>query len=680
MVSMALDGNLKELLNDTSRLFEAIESDPQFKVSNTTDSKPDEAKIEEVLEADSELTKELARLNQLKILSDLIKEFNTNYEFNELENCYYSLQNLHKKLQEVNISGESFMFQQSVARYVDDLHLKLLNRLREFLSKFWSFSQEEVSFRKTIEIDSNLLQFDELINMFENTFLNQKTIDQSNWFIASTNLDSSKEQEITVLQDILDEYVKLNPLISMLKRFAFGEDCTLLVPDDKTLRLKAEKCSPLKRVQSYELLVDFIRNDLSKHSLESIMTQFGNILLLELLKIIRKNPELLSNDKEATTEVLSNIHEGLKNIANDSNWFYDESDLNRILKDENIYTVLKVESMMQNLILKIRSIPDENYNKLIKVPVNSGSNEHSNTDSKKKASDEDEWEWDDDKENEEPDGWAEELDLDIDDIPLEVSAFTETAIEIFESYENECNEIGRAKLESIYNYKFNLLQTSFFAMATSKVDDWTQLFKDMKYITNGNPRLTQLVELSTRNVEINLNFIKKKIYKIICDQLKQLREHERNPDWSITLSQLLPYIEDSALPTLYKLEDNNITASIVAFIVHDIVIDQILNWNVISEQSSENLSEFIKLLLGSLQIPRLNLIDVYRHSREKLDAVSKILTAHLKDILEMLYEGEFFLFETDEIVQWIVLLFADTPSRRDCINEIRKVREEADTE
>ena len=71
-------------------------------------------------------------------------------------------------------------------------------------------------------------------------------------------------------------------------------------------------------------------------------------------------------------------------------------------------------------------------------------------------------------------------------------------------------------------------------------------------------------------------------------------------------------------------------------------------------------------------------MEPYRHSREKLLTVSKILTAHLKDILNMFYEGEFFLFDTDEIVQWIILLFADTPTRRECIDEIRKVREEAE--
>lgn len=681
-----LEKLLNDLLSDTSALSQAIEADPQFKSSDSVNPKPNSKLLEEVLREDSDLTKDLAKYNQYKILSNLIKEFNTNYELNELENCYYSLQNIHKKFKDVNISGESFRFQQSVATYIDCLHLNVLERFKEVSNMFYTISGNEMMFKKTIELDSVEFNFDEMVELFENNFFDHNMIDQTHWFIASTNLETYKDKEILLLQEILDDTVKLNPLIKFFKEFVFDEKCIMLRAEPGKLTLATSEYNSLDQIKSYQTLSTFIEKDLGKHAKESVMIHFGNVLLTELLKIIRENPELLSNDKEQTTEIISSIHDSLTKISEETEWAYDGCELNRILKDENIYTTLKFESMMQQRIIQIRSIPEEEYHELVSVQfkTDSGKDEKGEKQdlelSEKKTEngkDNESWGWNENQDSDEHDGWDEELEIDVDNVPIQVSVFVQSAAKIFTEFEQGCDTIGRSKVESIYLYKFNLLQTAFFAMISEKVNDWTQLYKDVRYLYTENPKLLQLMELNSRRLDLNLNLIKKTIYKLVNDQLQELKDNERTPDWDITISSLLPYLKNTALPTLYKLEDNTILVALIRYIVHDLVIDNILHWRVISEKSSENLSEFIILILSGLEIPRLNLIETYRHSREKLGILSKILTAHLKDILEMFYEGEFFLFETDEIVQWIILLFADTPTRRDCIDEIRRVREEA---
>lgn len=476
----------------------------------------------------------------------------------------------------------------------------------------------------------------------------------------------------------------MRPIISVLKRFAFDEKLKLIQVEN-VLHCSADSKDAFDKIESYKVLIDFLYNNLTHSITENVFLQFGNVILTEILKLIRKNPELLCNDEKSAKNIISHIHDSLIRIEEHTEWRYDGSEMIRIISDENIFTVLTFESMMQRHILQIRKITKSQWKEVVTVnmKVKCEGIDKSTTSSQKNIStvpkesaesthDED-WGWDDDD-----DGWGDELDLDSNDVSLEVSKSAIEGLAIFDEFEKDCDKIGRDKIQSFYQYKFNLLQTTFFAMSTTQSTDWTQLYKNIKYMCSVNRRITQLLELNTRFLDINVNLIKKFVYKMVIAQLNHLKDNDTTPNWDITLSSLIPYIKKEALPVLFSLDDNSIPTFFITFVVHDLVLANILHWKIISERNSENLSEFITLLLSALEAPRLNLMEPYRHSREKLLTVSKILTAHLKDILNMFYEGEFFLFDTDEIVQWIILLFADTPTRRECIDEIRKVREEAE--
>lgn len=101
---------------------------------------------------------------------------------------------------------------------------------------------------------------------------------------------------------------------------------------------------------------------------------------------------------------------------------------------------------------------------------------------------------------------------------------------------------------------------------------------------------------------------------------------------------------------------------------------EILKWQIISEVNSENLGELVSLLVNNTDIQLLAKEPSYKKMREKFATMGKFLPLHLKEIMEMFYNGDFYLFATDELIQWIELLFADTPLRRNAIDDIYEIR------
>ena len=78
----------------------SLKDDPIFIGEDTDDKKATLPSVDDIMAQDSRLSEELHNLNNLKLLSSLIHEFNTNLKLLEVENCYYSLENLRKKFKE----------------------------------------------------------------------------------------------------------------------------------------------------------------------------------------------------------------------------------------------------------------------------------------------------------------------------------------------------------------------------------------------------------------------------------------------------------------------------------------------------------------------------------------------------------------------------------------------------
>ncbi|KAL6942762.1 hypothetical protein ACO0RG_001723 [Hanseniaspora osmophila] len=257
-------------------------------------------------------------------------------------------------------------------------------------------------------------------------------------------------------------------------------------------------------------------------------------------------------------------------------------------------------------------------------------------------------------------------------------------------------------------YRLNLLLTSYYAMCTSQYDgDWTKYVNDIEYLKfefshnkdfqeSAVSNISQLFHLSNNLVDNKMQMIEKRLYSLTFLQLKIIKNHESmgDPDWSVTFDELLPFLSSifhNQILHVGVLEKKiQMVLEMTAFFYEKCIIKPVSEWNVISEIASENISELIQLISQNLDDILLNFFtqesvskphrQQFMNLRERVTLVAKVLTARLKDIMEMFYNGDFYLFETNEIVNWLVLLFADTRKRSDCIEEIKAIRAEAESE
>lgn len=229
-----------------------------------------------------------------------------------------------------------------------------------------------------------------------------------------------------------------------------------------------------------------------------------------------------------------------------------------------------------------------------------------------------------------------------------------------------------------FKYKANLLQTVFFSISSTKYgNEWWQFYNDMKFTFDQNNDMKRLQELIYNYMETNLQNTKKISKRILSSQLQQFQRNENNPSWNDTLDNFLPFLEEELanITTHITQEDSfRYITRLFSFIFEDVIIQNILSWDIISEKNSENISELLKLIITSTQIDSLNTYPKYRELYERVNIVAKLLPLHLKEIMEMFYNGDFYLFATEEIITWIKLLFAETPLRKDAIDDIYEIR------
>ncbi|GMF82637.1 unnamed protein product [[Candida] boidinii] len=63
----------------------------------------------------------------------------------------------------------------------------------------------------------------------------------------------------------------------------------------------------------------------------------------------------------------------------------------------------------------------------------------------------------------------------------------------------------------------------------------------------------------------------------------------------------------------------------------------------------------------------------------KLDQIRIVLSSSLKEISNHFYDAVFYDLDTQELIGLICALFIDSPTRREVIQDIKSIREEADS-
>ncbi|SCU95454.1 LAMI_0F02520g1_1 [Lachancea mirantina] len=693
----------------------SIKNDPNFALPRlVVDDR--NADINALLKADVELTEKLHAYKELRIIGGLLKEFYVNLELWELESCFYSLRNIHQKLQKNILAGQSRQFKQSVNDSVDHLHFQLIERVRDALDGFWKFGKDSITFRSsfTTESGDNEILYNEISecvksHLFEDAVLGSNS---SCWFVSSIESIATKNVVIQELSAISDKYLKHEQTILFFKKFLFSSDIVLFLEGSCIISERRTRTIDLT-LDSFQNLATFLSGIVSAKDADLILQSIGNLLVNEIIKFVRQEAAqllIVSQQRQRLIDINAAMADLSLNTA--VHWCYDRSKLDVLLADEKIIIDLKLDQILHDELLKLRAI-FESDNWRLPMLVENRENKclpESKPEQEQDDDLDDEWAWNDDEAEKDDkdhvkedvdDGWGEEiaLDLEIDPLPKNDAKYFQTKREAHSkneslmitrmpqgfkqtliNFEKGCDALGRNQISATYHYKLQLLLTSFMAMCMCKYTEWWQLYNDITVvISECSPKINlfRLHELNERFVRTHIENMKITAQQLIFRQLNEFSSEENRPQWEFTKKKLLPFVQESVIPSLLRLVNGgNRLSEFLDFTYNECLIQKVLSWDVISEKNSENIAKLINIIAAGTSVKELRDNPQHEHLRERLVITGKVVNAHLTDIMTMFSDGDFYLFTTDEIIQWIVKLFADTGLRRECIDEIRDVREE----
>lgn len=788
---------------DTQTILESISKDPLLCTtskrneendgSNNNDTCLRNSKVEDLIienanlsVQDNELTKKLDDLNKLKTFRDLIMEFNANLELFEFENCYYSLKTLRNKVKSYNtiLSRQSYSFQRSVMKYIDLMHLRLVENIYKLLlEQFWIIDNKDckfIIFSSKISIDSEgELEYDSFISMTNQLFFVNSL--ENEWFLKDMGMCSESEKVRKMLIEIDLNFIKCNNLVNLIKKNIFNPNIkfeynkgmnvnatTTITTTTNNNNDNGDKLSFIRMttgewnkanletvLHSVKSLIDFLQALKVSPYNTIIIKDIGEVIIKELVKFVKSNAaSILFNDtNNSYLNEIKSINDALIQLAaNVSNFIFDGSKIINLIEDKDLYYKILIDQNFNESIDIFKKNLKSNQNwmeikdiiQLDKLEDNNDENETKIEGTQKKLERPidpisepsiDSVDNDDDIE----DAWNSEIDINIDDLDedlkklpdkeaknedqdawdaewdigneieddihfqdkdrgtIKVTKINQFIIECNQLFEKKCHKLVNVQRD-YYSQKLQNLQNSIFVMIQSSYleSEWWQLYIDCRYTSMKEPKLTYISSLSDEYLTTLLIKHKIHIKAAINNQLAELERHEENPSWSPLIDDLLPYTERQLLEPLsnlknFPIEYENKTLDLIDYIYNKSIINIVLRWDIISEKNSENLSELMTLIYSNIYIdsfekelqrlsptsnPSQNLIK-YKEIRDRFQLISKFLPLHLKDIMGMFYNGEFYLLSTEEIVAWITLLFADTQLRKDAITEIYEIREAA---
>ena len=700
---------------------------------------------------ETKLEEELHDLKDLKIVSSLVKETQVNLDLMELENCYYSLYNLSKKLKSSrSFLKQSLHFQRSVAVHVDELRIKLLSTIYDILAtKFWSISESSFEFHPDIKWKEEefMMKYEEFKSFVSKSFFPDNAINNSHWLITDIIHSEEQERMRNKLKDIYINYIDFASLTKAVKDALFSDEYEFEWSDNNYTKLLITKRGALciqKRIESFNNLLSFLEKGISNSDKFKLLTNLGKAIGIEFLRFVKSNATgIIDKNANSIKQQTLLLNDRLKTISEQSGaWNFDSDQISELLNDEILYKSLLLDGVLGRAISDVRKlIANESWKSKTKITLK---NSEMLNDSKEKEISQDnvgdEWEWnedemDDDVHNstskvpnsksedlyDDEDGWADEIDVDLEDEintketepeddawndewdveediksthsnknsksthvintteEVTITELPKKFLNIMEKLLEDARAIDvNLPLTEDFKYKANLLQTVFFSISSTKYgNEWWQFYNDMKFTFDQNNDMKRLQELIYNYMETNLQNTKKISKRILSSQLQQFQRNENNPSWNDTLDNFLPFLEEELanITTHITQEDSfRYITRLFSFIFEDVIIQNILSWDIISEKNSENISELLKLIITSTQIDSLNTYPKYRELYERVNIVAKLLPLHLKEIMEMFYNGDFYLFTTEEIISWIKLLFAETPLRKDAIDDIYEIR------
>ncbi|KAG0668959.1 hypothetical protein C6P45_004240 [Maudiozyma exigua] len=771
---------------EEDRIISVIANDPVF-TEDDIDATTQTLDVNHILESESQLSAQLHDLKNLKVLSSLIKEFNTNLGLLEFENCYYSLQNLRKKINQNNEAfiKQSFHFQKSVVTYVDSLHLELVSTIYDiFSTAFWNITEDKIQFKSSVKWghDNFVLEHDSVFEVVKQVFFPNDTLDPHVWIIEDMEFGNDRDTVSTKLTDLHKNYVHLKKVTDWIKDRIFEKNALLKYDNKEEDTLQLITFDPKKitvdmKLNCFQDLDNFLLNTMPASLQPSLLDKLGNMISNEFIKCVKSySGEIIGHNNIELKRLVSDINSQLVALSSKSDgvWTYQPHAIKELLQDRQLYINLLLDQIYNKAVSDIRTTFADKENKwknTTQVAIKSRTQKKAPIDVEQSEVNDWNWEaevasehesgieekslerneededdiadaWNDEidldldlqspkkvtkkqsiaslnkqnnkgEEQEEEDGWDEAWDIgedeDEDEESLEKEALpvahdnsilypkTSTAnsndlievtqlptifLDIIEWFRTEAQNLEDDLTNNPYfNYKISLLQTTFFAMSvTHSSDEWWKFYIDMREIYYRDNSIYRIQELSARYLESNCLLRQKNVWGLMQNQLLEFHEKENAPSWRIVLEELLPFVHKEIIIPISHIKGTESEIELLRFLdflYNKCITDVILKWEVISEKNSENLGRLISLISDHTEIATLTESSQYRECRAKFEMVGKFLPLHLKEIMDMFYNGDFYLFSTEEIVKWVRLLFAETPIRKGAISDIYEIRQAA---
>ena len=771
---------------EEDRIIASIANDPVF-TEDDIDTTTQTLDINHILETESQLSSQLHDLKNLKILSSLMNEFNTNLGLLEFENCYYSLKNLRKKINQNNEAfiKQSFHFQKSVVTYVDSLHLQLVSTIYDIFSTgFWNITKDKIQFKSSVKWgqENFVLEHDSVREVVKQLFFPHDVLDPHIWIIEDMEFGNDRDAVATKLTDLNNDYIHLAKITNLIKDKIFEKNVVLKYDnrEEDTLQLvttDSEKLTVDMKLNCSQNLNNFLINSIPISLQPVVLDKLGTVISNEFIKCVKSHSgEIIGHNNTELKNRVSDINDQLTTLSSKSDgmWTYQPQTIKELLEDRQLYINLLLDQIYNKAVINIRTTftdKSEKWKNTTQITIKSHKEEKiAKNIAQTNETEDNDWNWDaeassehehrieeepsvkiqeddddiadawndeidldldlqspkklikkqsiasidrqSDKDGEEEDGWDEAWDIgeDEDDevfdkepkyIPIDSSTVNASAnsnttndnlikisqlptifLQIIQWFRSEAQNLeGDLTDNPYFNYKISLLQTTFFAMSVNHCsDEWWKFYVDMREIYYRDNSIYRIQELAARYLESNRLLRQKNVWGLIQNQLLEFHEKENAPSWRIVLEELLPFVHKEIITPISHIRGNESEIELLRFLdflYNKCITDVILKWEVISEKNSENLGRLISLISDNTEIEALTNSPQYREYRSKFEMVGKFLPLHLKEIMDMFYNGDFYLFSTEEIVQWVKLLFADTPIRKDAISDIYEIRQAA---
>ncbi|KAH3672696.1 hypothetical protein WICMUC_004102 [Wickerhamomyces mucosus] len=618
-----------------------------------------------------QLESKLSKLQELWVISNLLNEIETNLEINEFENVFHSLKILESKIKSIK-SDDVFTIEKLTFRH-RSLYESAITKLSDIIKKLIVEDYESLTINQSVTENQITLNFNDIYST-----------------IVQNGLETRLKLDVAhvIDQKVLSKLISFNKFISFdyEKRVIFKEPNNTL---DDYIQSVMNLFDFISLFPMKDHIVSYITNRLFEWLKEIIRTNIENIYNNELIKsnFLKLHTFLQSNGiKRLDLEIW--INSQLFELMID---FFYQDHFNRIKKellknDDSFWENTKEFPNPEGD--SARSEDQDGWDEWDDNWDNKSIQKSQTEQKSKQENDEELWDaWDDGNSTGDAE-WDTWEDKDSVSENKQISQLNRSNVKklpdvihsIIIDYLSTATKLPE-EYKQIHFSNLNYLATSYYMFLTTSTEyenNELSIYNQLRYF-NGLIKIPRLIELTDTLLFKNISELEGKLSDIIYIDLNGLDPAIGSSETYNQIYRISEYFEEffNKLVIINKEDFNKASISIINEF-YQIVIDSVFKKQQIGEEESAYLNTVIGNFLDVKQFFKTynsSFVNRFVKNYSKLTNINFIIINHLKDIMESFYDGVFYDLSTDEIIDLVDKLFADSELKRSYILEIREIRE-----